>query len=432
MLAYGYADTEACVVGRKPPFAGDRLPSPVGERMTRVPTDCDSLRHDGGRHGRADRTVPDHRHDRQVLVVGDDLTAATAAGFLEQAGLDPVLVPPSNAGTHSATVTLWHSGLVLLERLGLRRPVERLGTRLDRLNCPSAGSSWAGERTDVPTLLAVRRDSLRNLLDRRVRDRVRTVQRPVIGVTPTAAGVDVTFDHGLEESFDAVVTTDPRLLPVAGTRPGSTTVHVWEFDWPTTVPAPSSPTEAWGHDHAAFSVPAGDGAHVRLVSVAEQTRATPVDVEALDAQFGDRFESGSFGNPLTALDRHALQYRQFPHAVPVSIRADGVALAGPSTRSSLPGDCLGTALGVEDAWVLADTLAYGPSERAAALAAYETRRRRRQTELTRHAMDQLPLARTPARLSPRLSRLCATRALAFRHVTGEPTPDFAHAVPDSL
>lgn len=432
MLAHAYADTEACVVGQKPPFAGDRLRSPVGERMTRVPTDCDSLRRDGGRHGRADWTAPDHRHDRQVLVVGDDLTAATVAGFLEQAGLDPVLAPPSNARTHSATVTLWRTGLVLLERLGLRRPVERLGTRLDRLNCPSAGASWVSERADSPALLTVQRDRLRNLLDRRVRDRVRTVQRPVIEVTPTTAGVGVTFDHGLAESFDTVVTTDQRLLPVAGARRGPTTVHCWEFDWPTAVPAPSSPTEVWGHDHAAFSVPAGDGVHVRLVSVAEQTRAAPVDVEALAAQFGDRFESGSFGNPLTALDRHALQYRQFPHAVPVSIRADGVALAGPSTRSSLPGDCLGTALGVEDAWVLADTLAYGPSGREAALAAYETRRRRRQTELTRHAMDQLPLARTPARLSPRLSRLCAARALAFRHVTGEPTPDVAYAAPDSL
>jgi FAD-dependent urate hydroxylase len=371
----------------------------------------------------------DRRHDRQVLVVGGSPTTLATAGFLEQAGLDPVLVPPPSERMQPDTLTLWRPGLVLLGRLGLRRPVEGIGTRLDRLDCPSAGSAWTTAPADHPSLVTVRRAALEDLLAGRIRGRVRTADRPVTGMDRTSDRVDVTFEGGIEESFDTVVTANPTLFPAVESRHGAVAIHVWAFDCPPGIDAPNCPVERWTDDLVAFSVPVGGDTHIRLVSATDPTHAA-TDIGALERRFGPLFDSSA--NPFEGLSQHAVQYHQFPRVVPASIHTDGVALVGPATRASLPGDCLRTTLGIEDAWVLADALAYGPRDRDDALDTYERRRRRRERELHRCPTADTLSARIPENRSPLLSRLGTCRTLAFCHVTGGQPPEVVEATPASL
>lgn len=368
-------------------------------------------------------------HDRQVLVVGDDPASVAAAGFLEQAGLDPVLASPPSEPIQPDILTLWRPGLVLLERLGLRRPVEDVGTRLDRLDCPSAGSSWTAESGESPSLIAVRRADLKRLLERRIRGRVRTADRALAEIETTKDCVDVAFEGDVVESFDAVVTTDTALVPDLDSERGAAAVHAWRFEWPPETEAPNDPTERWSDDRAAFSVPVEGDTYVRLVSATNPTRpATHTD--ALEHHFVQLFDSSV--DPFGGLSQHAIRYHQFPRVVPVSVHADGVVLIGSTTRGSLPGDCLRATLGIEDAWVLADELAYGSRDRDDALDAYERRRRRRERDLRRESVTDAATARVPDSFSPLLSQLSASRALAFQHVTGDRRPDTTEAILESL
>ncbi len=149
-----------------------------------------------------------------------------------------------------------------------------------------------------------------------------------------------------------------------------------------------------------------------------------LDPEVLAQRFGALFAATS--SPFGSLAQHTVQYQQVPLVVPTSLHTDGIGLIGPATRASLPGDCLRTTLGLEDAWVVADALAYGPAARDDALAAYERRRRRRD-----RAVRQAPTARSPASISPLLSPVRATRSLAFRHITAGELPEIAEAIPTS-
>jgi len=385
------------------------------------------------RRERRDRHGTDGRgHDRQVLVVGDDPTTVATAGFLEQVGFDPVLAPPPSERMQPETVTLWRPGLVLLERLGLRRPIEGIGTWLDRLDCPSTGSTWTTAPADDPSLLTVRRADLEALLNRRIRDRVRTADRSVVEIDQTSSRVDAAFEGGIEESFDTVVTADPTLAPGVESRYGAVTINVWAFDWLPRAKAPDRPTERWEEDRAAFSVPVADDTRVRLVSTVPAANSTyaATDIDTLERQFGPLFDPSV--DPFGELAQHAVQYHRFPQVVPASVHTDGVGLVGPATRASLPGDCLRTTLGIEDAWVFADALAYGPRDRDDALDRYERRRRRRERELRRQSTADTPAAGPVEEVSPVLSGLYASRSLAFRQITGGRAPDAAEAIPESL
>lgn len=367
-------------------------------------------------------------HDRQTLVVGEDPAALATAGFLEQAGLDPVLAAGPAATSAPAAVTLWQPGLSLLERLGLRRPVEAVGTELTALECVEPAQSWTGGTSDRPPLIAVRRDRLESVLWRHLGDRFRTTDRSLVSVEPTDAGVRVTFEGGIDETFDAVATTGRALLPDDDTPTAS--VHWWSFDWPDGVPAPTDPTEAWGRDCAAFVTPVGGSARVDLVATGGTASAAPLSFDALDEQFGGF--STPLADALGALHRSSLQYRQTSCAIPGALRVDGIAPVGPAAHASVPGGCLGPALAIEDGWVLADVLAYGPATVEDALGAYADRRQRRLTDVSSALREERLLARVPTDLTGLIGQLCARRTLAFGHLFDAPAEELLRDVPDRL
>jgi 2-polyprenyl-6-methoxyphenol hydroxylase-like FAD-dependent oxidoreductase len=360
------------------------------------------------------------------LVVGTGLAAAATAGFLQQAGLNPVVATVDCRPKPTEHRVLWRPGLILLERMGLRRPVEQVGTRLDSRGCLTADRTWTAEKDTRPSLVAIDADRLAELVEKYILDTVQTTERVVTGVEPVDSGVRATFDGTVTELFDAVVTTSRSLLQSRPQKSTTTGLHMWSFKWPTELPIPSAPSEAWTEQRAVFFDPVDE---VRLVSTAEVTSAAALSIGDLERWFGRLFEEQS---PFAELDQECLRYSRPSQLVPTTVSTDGVVLVGSAARGSVLGDCLSPTLGLEDAWVLADALAYGPVEIAAAVDEYEHRRRRRARAIASFVADKSAIDTCPVDTSPSLSRLHARRTLAFSHVHGGQPHTLAESIPHRL
>lgn len=371
-------------------------------------------------------------HDRQMLIVGGGLTAAACAGFLRQSGLDPVLaVPEHDSGrAGSSLVPIWKPGLALLERVGLRRPIERVGTRLTQVETVTGKGTVAAYSADRSGLVATRREALGDVLARQTFSRIRQAESPVRQVQSDGSSVRAWFTSGVEEQFDTVLTSSLSIVPGQASTPRGRSVQVWEFEWPETVPKPAHPIEAWLGDRAAFVTPLAGRTLVQLVEAASSAGSTGVQLDDLHARFATAFEN--VPDPFPALDQYDLEYRQPARAAPASLLVDGVMLVGEAARAAIPGDCLGATLGIEDAWVAADTLAYGPPDLDQARRAYETRRRERKSDLESTLAELRDDDCVPTNLSPQLRRLHATRSLAFGHLINGALPDVAREIPDRL
>jgi 2-polyprenyl-6-methoxyphenol hydroxylase-like FAD-dependent oxidoreductase len=340
-----------------------------------------------------------------------------------------VVAPASEPdGRGDAAVTIWRPGLVLLERLGLRRPVERAATRLDALACLGAGDRFRTDAEGSPALLSIDRDHLETIFGRHVFARLRTVETPVIAVDQASSHVTVTFADSVRERFDLVVTSAGALLPAPTDPKGGDPVHVWEFEWPDGVSAPALPTEGWHERFAAFTTPAGDRTVVELLAAGEVPQTAVLDRETLGARFGAVLPGG--GELFDVLTPSSLSYRRAAPQPRESRVVGRTALVGPAVRPSGPANPLTAALAVEDAWVLADALAYGPESVPAALDAYRRRRRRRDARIDADG----PAGRCGPRRArwPALDRLADARALGFGHVLGDEIPALARVEPAEL
>jgi len=384
------------------------------------------LCHDGGWVQSDERTG--HDTDRQVLVIGDSLGAVVTAGFLDHAGLDPVLAPPASESADSPVTVIWQPGLALLERLGLCRPVVRTGRTLSTLDCPTKGQSWRADSRERPALVAIDQSTLQRLLDRHVLDQVKTTSRAVTAVESNSNGVRAIFGSEVTEPFDAAVTAERSCLTTDGTGAGQK-IHTWTFEWPDERPAPDSPTEVWTETDAAFTVPVADSTHVHLVTTAEVPPTAAVSSDDIADQFGHLFRSTT--NPLPELDEDGFTYRRVPNLAPLSLSHEYTSRIGTAARSALPGSHLGPTLDIEAAWTLADALAYGPAAVDNALEAYEQRRRRRVTRLWEDVPEQQETDQG-TQLSPTLRHLWLARRIVFSHVLNGEQSALAYDVPESL
>jgi 2-polyprenyl-6-methoxyphenol hydroxylase-like FAD-dependent oxidoreductase len=366
----------------------------------------------------------DHHREQSILVVGDGLVAAATAAFLGEAGLQSVVAPTFERPQRGVR-TLWEPGLELLARIGLRRPVERAGTQIERLRCRNGDQSWSSVDDTGRALVAVERDRLDNLLTRQGRDCITRAEEPVIAVEPAGSSVRATFEGRSTELFDTVVITTRALLPTRTHRLSGQSVHTWEFEWPPNTSAPTLPVEAWETHAAAFTVPVSGGTNVRIVSVDEVPPSAALSPDVLADRFHQLFDAA----PIAHLDRQRLQYRKRARATPRSLSKNGIVLAGAGARANIPGDCLGPTLGIEDAWVLADSLAKGTGDTGSAIAEYEQRRRRRERAVVTAIADSGPVCHELP-LSPALERLRARRRVVFGHVTGRSLPAFARGLSD--
>ncbi len=367
-------------------------------------------------------------HD--LLVVGDGLPAIVCGAFLDRAGLDPVVARPvaDHAPDRPPVDALWEPGLALLGRLGLRRQAERLGTSLDSLTRLPSRRTWRADTSERPSLVALRPDRLDAVVERNLSGQLRTTDRAVTGLRSTTSGVQATFEGRIEESFDAVISATPTLVP--GTRPNPTpTLHTWTLDWPGSLSRPESTVEAWTQDVAGMVTPVEDGALVRVLATPEATPEIPIDVDRLAAEFDALFDS--LGNPFGAC-RTTPRYRRLGQCAPRSLRTDAIARIGPAACSPPPGSLLGPTTELVDSWLLAAAFAGSDSTIEAALADYEGTRHRRSGALQTLFDGNRWLDDDPATLSPVLAPVRNAREHVFGHVSGAPVPDSLKTVPGHL
>ena len=389
--------------------------------------EIDSVDEDGAT---SDTTADGSSHDRQVLVVGDDLAALATVGFLDQAGLAPVLADSSHRRQTSSIVPIWRPGLELLKQVGLYRPVIAAGTSLDELRSFESSQPLARTTPSRPSLVAVDRDWLVSMFHRRFDDRIHMIDESVVSASSVESGVIATFEHDVTEQFDAVVVTDPATFSQGRWSEQSSSVHWWSFDWPSSVPEPDTAQEVWTPSSVALTVPSEGSVCGMLVSERQRVAITPLARDRLAAQFRSR--CSSFGDAIAEVDKSALVYRQFPHSGPATLCVDNIALVGPAVHSSIPGDCLGPALSIEDGWVLADTLAYGPLSHRKALQEYAARRRQRLARIYETITDDVFTARVDSDLSGAIRQLCVRRTLAFGHLFETIDTGLVENIPERL
>lgn len=372
----------------------------------------------GDRKNTVTADAPDE--DTRILVVGADLPAVAAAGYLTQAGFDPVLASAKRPQPAPSVTVIWESGLILLEQLELRHPVVRHGRRLTHLDRLEPGVSWHDDTGGDPSLVAIQRSHLRHLLTQRIGDHVRTPDGAITALESVSSGVRATFETGVVEPFDVAVTSDRSLLSCRASVPDGG-IHTWQFGSMTPSTAAQ---EAFDDTHAAVVVPTADGAHITLVATAETTPSAAVSPRDI----ADRFASLVPSIPnLSRTLADGFEYRRGRLATPVSLSHGHIGFIGTAARPALPGSHLGIAMDLESAWTVADAIASAPDAVTETLASYERRRRRRLARLWEQVFDPHDAGpRTP------LGLVFRARRLAFSHLIDGSHPSIARDVPETL
>ena len=378
--------------------------------------------------GISQRSLRGEGREPSVLVVGDGPLAVVTAAFLERAGLNSLLASATGNDPRKSIQMLWEPGLTLLEAINIRRPVEQLGTIVEGRRCLTTGRNWTAPEDATAKLVTIRNDRLRALLGHRLRDNLTETDQSVTGIQTGDSGARATFEGVTTERFDTIVATTRTVLPPRQRVMTGQTLHTWQFEHTLQGPRESASTEAWDGRVAAFSAPVSGARWVRLVSAAQTLSGAALSPDALADQFGHL----TAGTPFATLDQRMLHYQQIPHAVPVTLTTDGVVLLGAGSRLSIPGDFLSATLGIEDAWVLADTLATGPSDTESAVNEYVRRRRNRHRAIATAIGDQCRRSHGQETFAPVLCQLHARRRLAFSHIVDQSLPDIARDVPEAL
>ena len=376
--------------------------------------------------------------DRQVLVINDGPIAMLTAGFLEHAGLDPVVAPDTERRPTTGPIVLWYSALQLLGRLGLRRPIETAGTELTQRRTTHRAAdttattheSAATETTDRPALVVITRQQLSYLIDEYLTDRLRRTERTVQRIEPTESGVAVTFASAIVEPFDIVVSNTHRETPTQSTPESGGALHTWAFDWPSSLPTPSTPSDVWSERRAMVTLPYSDGLRVQLLSTTAPTQAAGGTPESLTERFGPLFQADV--SPSAVLGSAAIQYHKQPIGVGRSAAESTTAVVGTGLPPRYAGDSLAATERIEESWMLADALAYGPTEVATAVSEFDQRRRARRDDLTAGGDADASSRHCEIALQPPLDVLWYRRALAFSHLTDAGQSALSTEIPERL
>lgn len=359
----------------------------------------------------------------QVLVVGAGVGGLSLAGFLEQAGLEPVVIDSAESlDTPRGTVELSPGAIRVLDHLGVEGAVRQAG---------QAVTTWTRRRPDGTVvsrldaadecgLLTVEYGRLRRCLCDHLHSGAVHTGTTLASLHRERGGVTVEFANGVREQFDIVVGADgvqsrTRAL-LGGSEPafrGTTSIAV-------TLDAELEPGvagEVWTPDGAVFRVlPVADRLTGWLTVPTTApgqgwTDARPAalcpDIDWLlpnarlptDADGGDSWWADDFHAPA---DRFA----------------DGqVALLGDAAhaRHRLAG--VGATLAIEDAAVLTSELVGSDGPLAARLMDYAARRQSRLAQLGGSPHDggtDLPLASVESALAERAPEVTRTRGACLQ------------------
>ncbi len=329
----------------------------------------------------------------RVLVVGAGIAGLAAARGLDGWGATVAIVERAAAPTaDGAGVYLPGNAVRALAELGCDTRLAEVATRIERQRFADhrgrvlfevdMTDAWNG----VAPCLAVHRAALRQvLLDRVPELPIRWGQTPQ-HVTPDGQGVVVAFSDGTSERYDLVVGADGRNSTIrrlvfdgAAPRPLGQFARRFLLAWPDAAPVWSV---MLGRSSSFLMIPIGDG---RMYCYCDGPLSDP-PLPLRDLLAG-------YAEPVpTVLDRldeagdgaRAGREAALAEVVLDSWSRGAVLLIGDAAHASSPNMAQGVAMAVEDAIVLAESLASSAGI-PDALATYERRRRPRTDWVLRQA-----------------------------------------------
>lgn len=327
------------------------------------------------------------RADRQVLVVGTTPVGVTLALLLGAAGYEPVLVSHGNAPSTSQHTYLSPAALEVLGALGLGTRIHDRGRPVDGVTVRWTDRSRSADPVDVVTAGAPDRKRApavvisTPILLRTLRDGMpaaATIQdRAVDSISRQAAGVTVTFDDGVQESFDVVVGVERRSEPLRPERHGADTAFRQYETVTDSVPGRRRVRDVWAPEGVAQRLPGGADERdlVRITFPADSGDGR--DARGVFSKLQWVPESGGFNR------RQVLQRRLPEGDLPGEWWGDGrVAWCGPAACPAAPAAGVGQSLGITDALGLVSALTREVSA-STAVETYAAARARRLDELRR-------------------------------------------------
>jgi FAD-dependent urate hydroxylase len=324
---------------------------------------------------------PGGRPDR-VLVVGGGVAGLATARALYRRGIECDVVERAQGWTHpGAGMYLPANSVRALDRLGLQLPVlERAQQIVRQLFLDHRGrllldAELARVWGSTGPCLALGRRDLHEVLRDGIAVRL-TMQVDTLREDGTQ--VHAAFADGSSADYDVVVGADGvhssiRTTACGGAHPDFLRRVSWRFLVDGF--AGISTWTVWlGHDRTFLAVPLGAG---RLYCYADLDASEPIDPSGSDpAALAELY--GRFAEPVPAILAAQLATGQAAYFSPIEEVAHEpwvrgrVALVGDAAHAMSPNMAEGAGMALEDALVIADTLASG-----APLDAFEARRRPR-------------------------------------------------------
>ena len=351
--------------------------------------------HGQSRWGTAVGGLPDTDRTRQVLVVGDGVPGLALAAFLERSGHESTLVQTPASQTESQVRTVWPPGMRLLDEIDAADHVREHGEPLETVDVASMASDGGHDtvlsvNADHPTPVVATSETVREALRSRIEPATTVLSTAVAAVTPHDASVEVEFQNGVGEHFDLVAGADGAPSPLRATFDGEPqeTEAFTQIEIPLceTPDIDRRPSDVWLDDAVQQYLPAPSGCLEGFLRLTAHGAGRDPSALAsnLDGSMGSLPEmatdpDGSDAGANLATDVH--------HATGTSADwGEGrIAYCGPAACPVAPATGIQTALGLEDAWVLADELVRGSGRTAAVVERYGQRRRRRIRTLHRRA-----------------------------------------------
>jgi salicylate hydroxylase len=319
----------------------------------------------------------------EVAIVGAGIGGLTAALALHSRGIDVAVYEQSRQlEALGAGIQLSCNANHVLRELGVLDAAVAVAFEPETLNVVDGHSgrtllsarlsTWARERYGAPYLNVHRGDLQQVLLDA-VRQRIPgglELGKRVIGVSQDERSVSVTFAEGQKVSADIAVGADGvhsvLRQTVTSVQPARFAGHVaYRMMIPRSeipkgsIPPPAVTMRLGRRGHVVgYWVKGGDVYNVVAVAEDERWREenwrTPAEIDEVSVAFRD------WDRQLrTLIDnaRDVYKWALLDHSVPEHWTRGRVALLGDSCHAMLPYLAQGGAMAIEDAWVLAASLA---------------------------------------------------------------------------
>jgi 2-polyprenyl-6-methoxyphenol hydroxylase-like FAD-dependent oxidoreductase len=335
--------------------------------------------------------------DDSVLVAGGGIAGLAVARALRQRGIRTfVSERMTDAARGGLSIMLPGNAIMAFAELGLRNRLEKLGRAVHRREYRSASGRLLFEIDEdefwgpLAQPRALRRSELLDLLDDKHEDNRRSSS--VVSVRLVDGGAEATFDDGRVERHGFVIGADGVRSAVRQSVFGAhearfAVLSAAAYRWIAPNPGVESYV-GWTGEGSFLLIPL-DRDEVYVFASATGGADFDATPQWLERTFG------SYPEPVRAVVAYAQTHPEALHHSPIEeIRIDEwtrgrVALIGDAAHATSPMWAQGGALAVEDAVVMADTLARGDWDTAGQR--YE-RRRRKRVDHVQLATDQFSQA----------------------------------------